>query len=114
TAKIFSAHPLNGDGVILPEATDQPAIQALIKDIVICCGGTARRPGVVGVTAAQIDTFFAELSAYVEWTEKSASKDIAVLGDATAAAVAAIQAVRTKVEDYFARSRLAAFDARAI
>ena len=114
TAKIFSAHPLNGDGIIPPEAIDQPAIQTLIKDIVTCSGGTARRSGAIGVTAAQIDAFFAGLSSYVEWTEQSASKDIAVLGDATAAAVTAIQAVRTKVEDFFARGRLAAFDARAI
>lgn len=114
TAKIFAANPLNGDGVIPPEATDQPAVQALIKDIVACGGGTARRSGVVGVTMEKIDAFFADLAAYVAWTELSASKDIAVLGEATAPAVAAIQAVRAKAEDYFARTRLAAFDARAV
>jgi len=114
TAKIFAASPLNGDGVIPPEATEDPEAQALIKDIITCLGGTADRTGSVGVTADKVDAFFAQLAAYSAWVEQSSGKDIAVLGDATDAAVAALRAVRAKVEDYFARDRLAAFDARSI
>ena len=113
TAQIFSASPLNGDGVIPPEATEDPATQALIKDIIACLGGTADRTGSIGVTAVQIDTFFGELAAYAAWVIHSAAKDIAVLGEATDAAVAALKAVRPKVEDFFGRCRLAAFDSRA-
>ena len=105
---------MNGDGVIPPEATEDAATQALIKEIISCMGGTADRTGSVGVTAEKVEAFFAELTAYLIWVEQSSSKDIAVLGDATDAAVAALKAVRAKVEDYFARCRLAAFDARAI
>ncbi len=114
TAKIFSASPLNGDGVIPPEATDDPAVQALIKDIVTCLGGSNDRTGAVGVTAEKIAAFFTELAAYASWVEQSATKDIAILGEETAAACAALKAVRPKVEDYFARTRLAAFDQRAL
>ncbi len=114
TAKIFSASPLNGDGVIPAEATEDPAAQALIKDIIACLGGTADRTGAIGVTAEQVEAFFAELAAYLAWVEKSSAKDIAILGDATDAACTALKAVRAKVEDFFARGRLAAFDARAI
>lgn len=114
TARIFSASPLNGDGVIPPEATEDPDAQALIKDIITCLGGTADRTGSVGVTSEKVDLFFAELAAYAAWTGRSAAKDIAVLGDGTDAAVAALRAVRAKVEDFFARCRLAAFDARAV
>ncbi len=113
TAKIFSATPLNGDGVIPPEATDDAAVQGLIKEIVSCLGGTNDRTGSVGVTADKIDAFFDELNAYAAWVELSSTKDIAILGEATAGACAALQAVRAKVEDYFARVRLAAFDPRA-
>jgi hypothetical protein len=114
TAKIFSSSPLNGDGVIPPEATEDPAVQLLIKDIIACSGGTADRTGSLGVTADKIEAFFTDLAAYVAWIEKSATKDIAILGDATDAACAAVKGVRAKVEDYFARTRLAAFDARAL
>ncbi len=114
TAKIFAASALNGDGVISPEATDDPAAQALIKDIIATVGSTPDLSGSVGVTSVQIEKFFAELAAYVGWVEKSTAKEVAVLGDATPAACAALTAVRAKVEDYFARGRLAAFDSRAL
>jgi hypothetical protein len=114
TAAIFSASVLNGSGIITPEATEDPDVQTLIKDIITCAGGTASRSGSLGVTAEQVATFFADLTAYSRWVEQSGTKDIAVLGDATAAACSAIKAVRTKVEDYFARCRMAAFDPRAI
>ncbi|MBI2516577.1 MAG: hypothetical protein HYV95_06635 [Opitutae bacterium] len=113
TAQIFAASALNGDGVIPPEATDDPAVQALIKDIVACMGGTPDRTGSIGVTSEKIDAFFTELTAYNAWVGQSGAKDIAVLGEDTDAAVAALRAVRPKVEDYFGRCRLAAFDGRA-
>ena len=114
TARIFSSGALNGDGVIPPEATDDVDAQALIKDIILCLGGNIDRTGSTGVTAEQVDKFFTELTAYVDWVGQSGSKDIAILGDATDAACSAIKAVRGKVEDFFARCRLAAFDSRAI
>jgi len=105
TAKIFSASALNGDGVIPPEATEDPAAQALIKDIIGCLGGVADRTGSIGVTAEMIEAFFSQLTVYLAWLEKSSGKDIAVLGDATEPACAALKAVRAKVEDFFARCR---------
>lgn len=114
TARILAANPLNGDGIIPPEATDDPAIQALIGDIVSCLGGTARKSGTLGVTSQAIDRFFEELSAYVAWIGQSSTREIAVLGEATEAACNAIRTVRAKVEDFFARCRLAAFDVRSI
>ena len=114
TAKIFAASPLNGDGVITPDATTDAALSALIKDILATVGGTADRMGAQGVTAAHVDKFFAELAAFVAWSEKGATPDVLSLGGATAGAHAAVAAVRAKVDDYFARCRLAAFDARAL
>jgi hypothetical protein len=114
TSKLFAASPLNGDGVIPPDATTDPEAQALIADIIACLGGVADRTGSLGITAEKTTTFFAELAAYAAWIEQSAGKDIAVLGAATDAACGALRAVRTKVDDYFARGRLAAFDSRAL
>lgn len=114
TAKIFASSAVNGDGVIPPDATDDAGVQALIKDILATVGGAADRAGAQGVTAEKVDEFFAAVAAYIDWVGKSSAKDIAVLGEHTEAAVAAIRAVRAKIEDYFARCRLAAFDARAI
>lgn len=113
TAKIFAASPLNGDGVIPPEATTDATVQQLIKDIVACVGGAADRTGSTGITAENIEAFFAELAAYDAWVSQSAAADLAVLGEATSDAVSALKAVRAKVDDFFGRCRLAAFDGRA-
>ena len=76
TAKIFAASPLNGDGVITPDATTDAALSALIKDILATVGGTADRMGAQGATAAHVDKFFAELAAFVAWSEKGATPDV--------------------------------------
>lgn len=60
--------------------------------------------------ASAAQAHFAE-RALAAW--EAAGADAKPLGDATAAAQAAIDAVAGKIEDYFVRCRLAAFDARA-
>lgn len=112
--KVFPATALNGDGILAPSETDDAELQALLKDIVQCLGGAKDRTGADGVTPETANAFFDELKAYLDWVAKSADKDIAVLGERTAEACTALAAVRPKIEDYFARCRLAAFDFRAL
>ncbi|HVU36181.1 MAG TPA: hypothetical protein VHE61_22270 [Opitutaceae bacterium] len=112
--RIFPSTTLNGDGVLAPSESDDAEIQALLKDIVACVGGEKDRSGTDGVTPEKAAAFFDQLTAYLEWVAKSAGKDIAVLGEHTAAACAAVAAVRNKIEDFFARCRLSAFDVRAL
>lgn len=114
TARVLAANPLNGDGIVPPAASDDPAVQQLINDILACYPGAKRADGTSGVTAEMTDAFFADLGRYVAWSAQGAAKDIAVLGEATEAACHAVAAVRAKVEDYFTRTRLATFDARSV
>lgn len=114
TARILAASALNGDGIIPPQASDDPAVQSMIKDIIACVGGSARQSGTTGVTAENVAEFLSAVAAYAAWTERSGAKEIAVLGDETDAACAAIKAVRAKVDDFFARCRLAEYDARSV
>ena len=115
TAKIFAQTKFNGDGVIPPEAADDDAAKALAADIMACLGPEADRSGKPGVNQAKVDQFFAELAAYSAWRKQAeeGAEAILPLGDGTAAAFDALKAVRAKVDDYFARCRLVAFDARA-
>ncbi len=109
TAKIFAGTKFNGDGIITATSAPDAAITQLIADIIATKGAVADRSATPGIDQARIDAFFADCAAYVAWT---AGND-APLGANTAAALAAVKAVRAKVEDFFARCRLAAFDARA-
>lgn len=113
TSKILSAKAPNGDGIITLRATTDADTQALIKDIIATTGGVPDRAGGEGVNAAKVDAFFAAVDAYLEWIDATASKHVPELGDATGTACIALRAVRPKVEDFFARCRMAAFDSRS-
>lgn len=111
-AKLLAATPYNGDGVIMPQAAEDEETNQVITDIIACLGGTSDRGGAAGVTREQIAAFHDELAAFAAWAAKEG--EASPLGAATGAAAAAVSAVRAKVDDYFARCRLAAYDARAL
>lgn len=113
TARIFANDVLNGDGIIVPESAGDEATRALIAEAIACVGSLPDRSGKPGISAGLADAFFAELAAYEGWFRQGESPATLPLGDGTAAACAAVHAVRTKVDDYFGRCRLAAFDPRA-
>jgi hypothetical protein len=105
---------LNGDGIIITDTAGDDATKQVINDIIACLGAEADRSGKPGISQAKVDQFFADAQAFSDWYKKAESdKAVLPLGDATAAAVAAVRAVKTKVDDYFMRCRLAAFDPRA-
>src|SRR5439155_16943667 len=104
------------DGVLPVESVDDAAAKATAADIVACLGGELDRSTKPGITQAKLDQFIMDATAYSDWWKKAEANAAAVLplGDATPAALAALNAVRAKVDDYFARCRLAAFDPRAL
>jgi len=105
---------LNGDGIIIPETAKDDATKQVINDIIACLGSETDRSGKPGISQAKVDQFFADAQAFSDWHKKAESdKTVLSLGDATGAAMAAVKAVKAKVDDYFTRCRLAAFDARA-
>lgn len=114
TARIFNATRFNGDGVITADSATDDALKLLVADILATIGGAPDRSGASGVDETRIATFYADLAAFVAWSEKGASPDVLLLGEKTPAALAAVQAVRVKVDDYFSRVRLASYDARAL
>lgn len=114
TARLFASTKFNGDGVITPDSASDDALKLLLADILGTLGGTPDRSGAAGVDEARISSFYADLAAFAAWSEKGASADILALGPDTPAALAAVQTVRAKIDDYFSRTRLAAYDARAL
>ena len=111
---IFAKTPLNGDGVVPVYATDDPQLQLLLQQIVDTQGAVTDRGGDAGVSTQTVAAFFDQAQAYVDWLARAASDPtIMPLGEATGAAWSAVCAVRAKVDDYFTRCQLVAFDARA-
>lgn len=111
----FHAMPFNGDGVITVAAAQDPALQALITDILATIGGADDSSGQRGVTAPQVAEFAGAVQAWLAWHDQGGSDPaLQPLQDNTAAALKALQAVRRKIDDFFVRVRLAAFDPRAV
>ena len=114
-AATFAAKPFNGDGIVPADSASDDATKAVIADINTCLGAATDVSGKPGVSQAKVDQFFAEAAAYSDWWKKAeADATVLPLGVNTEAAAAAVKSVKTKVEDYFARGRLAAFDPRAV
>ena len=112
--KTFDRTTRNGDGVIIPETAANEADRAVISEIAACMGAVSDRSGKPGIDQSKADAFFEACAGFDDW-HRRAEADPAILpaGDATPAAAAAVRAIRVKVDDYFGRCRLAAFDPRA-
>lgn len=115
TKRIYAQTRFNGDGIITAESADDDVTRSLIVDIIACTGAETDRSGKPGINQARVEQFFAEAQAFSDWWNKAES-DPAVLplNGGTEAAAATLKALKPKVEDYFARCRLAAFDPRSL
>jgi hypothetical protein len=114
TAKIFAQTRFNGDGIIPVEAAETDSVKAVIQDIIACLGSEIDRSGRPGINLSMVDRFFVAAQAWLDWHHKAGSDDrILPLGKRTEAASSLVLALQAKIDDYFARCRLAAFDARA-
>ncbi len=116
TAEVFAKAKRNGDGIVPPATVDDEKARVVATDIVACMGGAADRSGKPGYNQQQLDAFFAACADFDAWQKLADgdSKNVMPFGDGTAAAFAAFTAVRAKIDDYFGRCRLAAYDPRAL
>lgn len=103
----------NGDGVVVAAHFTDPAVAAAVAHAVAVTGGTVDRSGATGVNALQVEAWWSAVDAWLSWTAQADDVAVQPLGEATEAAVAAVDAVASRVEDWFTRSRLVAFDAAA-
>jgi len=112
---LFAQSSFNGDGIVPADAAADESIKTLIGEIIARLGGETDRSGRPGVSQAKADRFFSEARAYSDWWARAeGDPKILPLGEATVAAAAAIKSIRAKVDDYFTRCLLAAFDPRSV
>jgi hypothetical protein len=109
--KAFADTVLNGDGIVIPASADAGSLRTAIEQAIAAVGSVTDRSGKPGIDRTLAEQFFADVDTHAAWLAAGASARS--LGDATEAAADALRAVRDKLEDYFTRCRLAAFDPRA-
>ena len=112
-AKILGQLEFDGDGLLSPRALgNDPGLRRVFDEIIATMGAVKDRNGLDGVDSAAVARFFDQLKACDTWAAQGEQLTLPV-GAETPAAFAALQMVRAKVADYFARCQLAAFDPRA-
>ena len=113
----ISAMRFNGDGIITADtAQDDTLARETIGHILQTQGGTppVGDPELPGIDRARAEAFFADLEKIRAWAAKARGATTGLaLGEHTLKATQAMNAVAQKVEDFFARCRLAAYDLRA-
>jgi MFS family permease len=115
TETLLHDSPFNGDGVITPASARDEDTRLLIEEIMASVGSVQDRGGAPGISAEQVDTFFQAAALHAAWWDEAeaGAGTVLPLGDGTAPAAASVQALRAKIDDYFTRSALAAYDPKA-
>jgi hypothetical protein len=115
--KQLSAMRFNGDGIISTEtAGDDTVAREAIGHIITVHGSIppATDKQLPGIDRQRAEAFFADLNQLKAWAAKAREATTGLaLGERTLAATEAMNAVAAKVEDFFARTRLATYDPRA-
>ena len=104
---IFAGTKLNGDGIITALSTSDDAQKQIIADIIATVGSVEDRSGEKGVNAELIEIFYASCADWAAW---KSSAPVMPYGERTAAAFDTYNALKDKMNDYFTRCRLVAFD----
>lgn len=104
---IFAGTKFNGDGVITVLSSPDDALKQIITDIIATVGSVEDRCGEKGVNAELIDKFYASCADWAAW---KSGAPVLPYGERTAAAFDAYNALKDKMNDYFTRCRLVAFD----
>ncbi len=113
--RIYAATPFNGDGIVTPASAEDPETAAAIADIMSTVGTELDRSREPGISAGLIDRFFAEAGACAAWQDEAEADPATFLplAEDTGKAATLLAGLSAKIDDYFARIRLAEFDARA-
>ena len=108
--KIFADTKFNGDGIVTPASADDEKLAALVTTIAEKIGKAVDRSGADGINADHVEAFYTALADYAAWMA-AGTKEVFPFGDKTADALAAVEALKEKVADFFMRCKLIAFDA---
>ena len=111
-SKIFPADQFNGDGVVPEALVHDDEQRQLVRDILASGFTSTDRSGEPGITADQIDGFLGEAKTWLQWREQGKQVELP-FADKTADVHALVQTLKPKVDDFFVRCQLAAYDPQA-
>jgi hypothetical protein len=114
TQKIFANSKFSGDGIITEDTVDSNDLKLLLQQIITCVGSKHDRSGKEGIDQENLDKFKTACVNYLGWYEQQQiDVSILALGENTAIAYESYCKVKSKINDYFIRCRIASYDSEA-
>jgi hypothetical protein len=114
TETLLHASQFNGDGIIAVTVSEDQAVQRLIEEIIACVGSDLDRSGLPGISQERLEAFFMAAELHAKWLQQAKdSPSILPFGTETGTAAAVFARIKNKVDDYFVRCSLAAYDNKA-
>jgi len=113
----LAAMRFNGDGVVTPDTATDDTLRSTIEEAMRTHGSTPdRHENKPGLDRARAEAFMADAKAMRDWYAhaEGGGEVLLPLGDRTLAAAEALRAVAAKIDDFFARCRVAAYDVQAV
>jgi hypothetical protein len=107
--RIFALSPLNGDGIITEDTVKDERLTAVLNDIIASVGGILDRGGKMGINEELLSKFEELGNQYTAWLGSSTNVN-QPFGADTAGAYDVFNQVREKIEDYFYRCKMAAYN----
>ena len=109
---IFAKTRFNGDGIITENSTDNEGLKAIIKSCIETVGSVTDRSGDPGINVDQIEEFYTNCADFSAWSKDGDDRKESVFpyGGNTEAALNAYTALKEKIDDYFLRCKLIAFN----
>lgn len=113
--KIFAGTAFNADGIITKiSCGGDEELENVLSDIILVEGGKPDRSGEIGVDESAIKKFYSDAMEYGAWLgAPNADSAILPLGSDTCAANSALEKVADKIDDFFVRAEIMAFDSTA-
>lgn len=113
--KIFANTVFNGDGIICEESCGSENLSKIVNEIIQTIGFDIDRSGKKGVNAQHLQAFESACQDYAEWQKLAQNdKTILLFSERTDIAYQSYLSVKSKIEDYFLRCRLADFDEESV
>lgn len=115
--ELLAAMRFNGDGIVTPDTAQDEAVRATVEQVMHTHGSVPdRHKATPGIDRARAEAFFAEVQVARDWHAQADAGNTTLmpLGDPTLAAADATNKVQAKLDDFFARCRVAAFDVQAV
>ena len=114
TQKIFANSKFSGDGIITEDTVDSNDLKLLLQQIITCVGSKHDRSGKEGIDQENLEKFKTACVNYLGWYEQQQiDASILALGENTAIAYESYCKVKSKINDYFIRCRIASYDSEA-